>query len=170
MDPDPQNSAYTIRAARPGEGAVVQQILNHASTHDDVALLVNQVAAIPEEHGLRLFGVAEHEDGTICGAVSAGPMDAWIRNQDLPRVALQELTGNAIEMIALVVHPQDRGVGLGRRLIKWVQATATAAGYRLLLVRFDIERPDLAAYYSGAGFMLLDIGRPGASALSPVGP
>jgi ribosomal protein S18 acetylase RimI-like enzyme len=121
------------------------------ATGDDVAAIAAIAAATD------LFPPEMTAD-MVAPALSGGP-DLWKvagqPAQGFAYAAPERMTDGTWNLLALAVHPDAQGRGIGTALIAAVEATLRAAGARLLLVE-TLGTPDFArtrALYAARGFV-----------------
>ncbi len=82
-----------------------------------------------------IFAVARAEDGlaVACGAMVLGPQHG--------------------ELKRMFVLPQARGQGIGRAILAFLEAEASAQGCRLFALETGVSQPEALALYAGAGYV-----------------
>jgi DNA-binding MarR family transcriptional regulator/GNAT superfamily N-acetyltransferase len=142
--PSPERS-YTLRGHRPG----------------DMGMVVNR-------HGVlyaREFGYDERFEALVAKVV-AGFIEnfqpdrerCWIAERDgrfLGCIFVVEKKKSIAQLRLLLVEPDARGMGLGRRLVDEVIRFSRAAGYRRLQLWTQSELTSARAIYRAAGFRIV---------------
>lgn len=126
-------------------------------TAPDSVLLVEQVQ---EEYVARYGGRDEspidpHEFEDPTGMFFVGRLDAvpvvsgaWRRRADV----LLAGTTRTAEVKRMYVAPAARGLGLARRMLAHLEATARAAGVEALVLETGQKQPEAIALYTSAGY------------------
>lgn len=80
------------------------------------------------------------------------------------RVAHELLSDESAEMIAIIVHPEHRRKGIGRRLVSAAESWARQSGRARLVMRIDVTETPAHAFYAALGYeqskTLLEFVRP----------
>lgn len=84
--------------------------------------------------------VAEDERGRILGLVTTHRMEVLHRPRPVGRIT------------ALIVDPSARGLGIGKTLVRHVEASFAAAGCGLLEVTSHAKLTDAHAFYEHVGY------------------
>ena len=107
----------------------------------------NSPAAIAE----RLKRLLPRTGDLVLVADQLPPVMGWVH------AAEQELldSGRRCEILGLVVAPEVRGRGVGRKLIVAVEEWAVGLGLRQLAVRSNIVRTESHPFYERLGFVKL---------------
>ena len=82
-----------------------------------------------------IFAVARTEDAraVACGAMVLGPQYG--------------------ELKRMFVHPDSRGQGIGRAILAFLEAAASAQGCRLFALETGVSQPAALALYASAGYV-----------------
>jgi GNAT superfamily N-acetyltransferase len=128
----------TIRRAGPRDAAGIaclSEVLGYPVETDTIAQRLGRLQLRPEDVVL----VAEDESGHIIG---------WLHAAD------QELLecGRRCEIVGLVVAPEYRGRGAGRRLAEAAERWAVESGLEEMSVRSNVVRPDSHPFYERLGY------------------
>ncbi|WP_406075208.1 GNAT family N-acetyltransferase [Streptomyces virginiae] len=154
-----------VRAARPGEGATVRQLVlpvdpEHPEMFDSLASMIDSGIGVTAAKGKAVHLVAENGRGELVAALSAiSPFD-WLQGtSEIKQPIKDALARSVVTVEALAVAPAARGMQLGQQLLKRAEELLRAEGCRLLIADFEPSRPHLARYYTRAGFSLLPEGQ-----------
>ena len=92
--------------------------------------------------------LARVEETVLVAALSAGEVIGWLHGSE------QELleSGRRCEIVGLVVHPEHRTCGVGRRLVAAVEAWAASRGLGEVAVRSNVQRVESHAFYQHVGY------------------
>ncbi|RNF84382.1 GNAT family N-acetyltransferase [Montanilutibacter psychrotolerans] len=127
-----------IRAAATGDASDVAELLGllgYPCTRDEAAERIAIVLGDPRQH-LMLAEV----DGMACGRVAMDLRYSLTRGADLARIT------------ALVVAPDSNRRGIGRRLLREVEAIARNARIARIEVTSNQRRADAHAFYRDCGY------------------
>ena len=82
-----------------------------------------------------IFAVARDDQGraAACGAMVLGPCYG--------------------ELKRMFVHPEARGQGVGRAMLAFLEADASAQGCRMFALETGIRQPEALALYASAGYV-----------------
>ncbi|GLY50245.1 GNAT family N-acetyltransferase [Lentzea sp. NBRC 102530] len=125
----------------------------------EIAALINRVYADAEK-GIWLDGAERTSEQEVAGLVAAGEI-AVVREQGrlVGSVRIHELEDGAGEFGMLVAAPEERGTGIGRRLVEfaesWARERQLAEMQLELLVPQDWQHPVkefLRAWYTRLGY------------------
>lgn len=124
-------------------------ILSDAS---DIALLSSVLGYPVLEGGMlaRLQRLLRRgEDVVLVAALSSGPVVGWVHGAE------QELleSERRCEILGLVVDPQHRAQGIGRRLVTAVEAWAMSRGLTHVTVRSNVQRAESHPFYAQLGYV-----------------
>jgi putative acetyltransferase len=67
--------------------------------------------------------------------------------------ALRAVDGETVEIKRMYVVPEARGRGIGRLLLRALEARGRAMGFRRIVLETGIEQPEAIALYAGHGFV-----------------
>jgi GNAT superfamily N-acetyltransferase len=127
-----------IRAAAIGDASDVArllEVLGYPSTRDEAAERIALVLGDPRQQLL----LAEVE-GHACGLVALDLRYSLTRGADQARIT------------ALVVDPGHSRRGIGRRLLREVEAIARRDGIARIEVTSNVRRSEAHAFYHGCGY------------------
>ncbi|MBU8975671.1 GNAT family N-acetyltransferase [Lysobacter sp. FW306-1B-D06B] len=128
-----------VRSAELGDASDVARllgVLGYPCTRDEAAERIAVVRHDPRQHLL----IAEI-DGDACGLISLYTLYSVVHGCELARI-----TG-------LVVLPERQGAGVGRRLLKEVEAISRRCGVRRIEVTSNASRTDAHAFYRQCGYL-----------------
>jgi GNAT superfamily N-acetyltransferase len=130
--------AFTIRSAALPDApriAELSGVLGYPVADDAMALRLQRLLARVEETVL----VAALPDGEVIG---------WLHGSE------QDLleSGRRCEIVGLVVHPEHRTCGVGRRLVAAVEAWAGSRGLGEVAVRSNVQRVESHVFYQHLGY------------------
>lgn len=131
-------TAPWVRTAEIGDASDVAgllETLGYPCTRDEAAERIAMIIADPRQHLL----LAEI-DGAACGLVAMYTRYSLTRGAELARIT------------ALVVAPACSRQGVGRRLLREVEAIARRAGVVRIEVTSNRRRNDAHAFYRGCGY------------------
>ncbi|MDQ3617612.1 MAG: GNAT family N-acetyltransferase [Pseudomonadota bacterium] len=134
----PVASDLRVRAAETGDASDVAALfdaLGYPCSLDEAAERIAVVTADPSQHLL----LAER-DGEACGLIALHMIYAIANGAELARVT------------ALVVSPECHRLGIGRRLLRAVEALARRAGVARIEVTSGAQREQAHAFYRGCGY------------------
>lgn len=57
------------------------------------------------------------------------------------------------ELKRMFVHPEARGQGVGRAILAFLEAEASAQGCRMFALETDVRQPEAMALYASAGYV-----------------
>ncbi|MEU8757800.1 GNAT family N-acetyltransferase [Streptomyces sp. NPDC048659] len=83
-------------------------------------------------------------------AVRAGRVVGTLQLTVIPGLSRRGTTRSIIEGVR--VHTEERGSGLGTRLIEWAVETSRTEGCRLVQLTSDVSRTDAHRFYERLGF------------------
>jgi len=124
----------------------------------DAQVLIEQVQ---EEYVIRYGGRDESpidhaEFASPNGAFFVGHLDAmpvvcgaWRRRSNVEFAG----TTNTAEIKRMYVAPPARGLGLARRMLSHLEATAAAAGAQAMILETGLKQPEAIALYESAGYV-----------------
>lgn len=127
-----------VRAAEPADARDVARLfdtLGYPLTLSEAAERIALVAGDPRQRLL----LAER-DGAICALIALHMIYSIANGADLARVT------------ALVVAPAWRRLGVGRRLLREVEALSRRAGVPRIEVTSGAQREQAHAFYRGCGY------------------
>lgn len=131
-------TAPRVRSAEPadaGEVAALLEALGYPCTRDEAVERIAAVIARPRQHLL----LAEI-DGAACGLIAMDTRYSLTRGADLACIT------------AMVVAPNCHRQGIGRRLLREVEAIARRAGACRMEVTSNPRRAEAHAFYRGCGY------------------
>ena len=70
--------------------------------------------------------------------------------------ALRPMTDEVAEIKRMYVHPDARGLGVGRAIIAELERLAQDFGYRGLKLETGLRQPEAIALYTGRGFVRIE--------------
>jgi GNAT superfamily N-acetyltransferase len=135
----------------------------HADLHieicreEDLALL-DRISPCSDRESLHARRYADQRRGrnmyllAWLGDTLVGHLDLRWQATAAPMVTHVYLTGYA-ELKAIVVVPEYRGQGIGRRLIATAEKIAAARGFRTVCIAVDVENPRARALYERLGYV-----------------
>jgi GNAT superfamily N-acetyltransferase len=131
--------AHTIRSAVPGDAprlAELSAILGYPAS----------VPAVAQRLG-RLLG--REAETVFVASLPSGQVVGWLHGSE------QELleSGPRCEILGLVVDPDHRGRGVGRRLVAAVEQWAMTRGLEQMAVRSNIRRAESHPFYERLGYL-----------------
>ena len=126
---------------------------------EQVTSLINQVYLVAS-NGLWLDGTCRTTTDEVLAIIDAGQMiAAYIDDRIVGCLRLQELSPQMTEFGLLAVDPGQRGTGLGRDLVKYVEEESRKGGFQAvqleILVPREWEHPSknfLRAWYTRSGY------------------
>jgi ribosomal protein S18 acetylase RimI-like enzyme len=127
-----------IRAAAIGDASDVARLLEalgYPCDRDDAAERIAVVLGDQRQH-LLLAEIG----GEVCGLVALDLRYSLVRGADQARIT------------ALVVTPECSRQGVGRRLLREVEAISRRAGIARIEVTSNTRRQDAHAFYHGCGY------------------
>lgn len=128
---------FELRAARPDDAEVVAALAE-----------VLGYTVSPAECRERLARLSSSPDREVAVAEVEGRVRGWV---EVAR--FESLTSPpAAQIVGLVVDPETRGLGLGRRLVEWSEAWARGRGLSALRLRSRQHRVEAHAFYLHLGF------------------
>ncbi|MFG3347785.1 GNAT family N-acetyltransferase [Streptomyces sp. NPDC048018] len=89
-------------------------------------------------------------------AVRAGTVVGTLQLTVIPGLSRRGTTRSIIEGVR--IHTQERGSGLGTRLIEWAVEESRAQGCRLVQLTSDVTRTDAHRFYERLGFEASHVG------------
>jgi ribosomal protein S18 acetylase RimI-like enzyme len=145
--PEPLFAGVLIRPARPGEEAVVLDLLAEAAAWLRGRGVAQWPARFPADSvqaqiaaGEALL-VEEAQQPVATAAVAEDDAELWGPD-----------TAPAFYISRLAVARRASGARLGYRVIDWVAAKAAERGWRHVRLATDSDNPALRRYYEAAGF------------------
>jgi len=142
----------TLRQARAEDAAAIAALAETLGYPIEVEVL-----------GARLDAALEDTRRTILVVEVTGSVSAWMEVAEFESLT----SGRSASIVGLVIDPQLRRLGLGRRLVEAAADWARARGHDTLRVRTRVERGDAHAFYQQLGFEQLKQQSLFAFALSP---
>jgi GNAT superfamily N-acetyltransferase len=129
----------TIRSADPADAFRLSQLsaeLGYPASSTEIA------------RRLDLLLDRENETVLVC-ALPSGEVVGWLHGSE------QELleSGRRCEILGLVVDPEHRGRGVGRRLVQAVEQWAIGRGLEHIAVRSNILRAESHPFYERLGYV-----------------
>jgi ribosomal protein S18 acetylase RimI-like enzyme len=127
-----------VRAAELGDASDVARLLGdlgYPSTRDEAAERISIVRHDPRQHLL----LAEM-DGQVCGLIATYTRFAFSRGAEVTQIT------------AIVVSPACHRQGIGRRLLREVEARARRAGVTCLDITSNARREEAHAFYRSCGY------------------
>lgn len=134
----PTGESIRIRDARIGDAADVAALLDalgYPCTRDEAADRISMVLADPRQR-LLLAEIGGH----ACGLAALDLRYSLVRGTEQARIT------------ALVVSPECEGQGVGRRLLREVEAIARQAGAARIEVTSAASRAGAHAFYRSCGY------------------
>ncbi|MFB7860845.1 GNAT family N-acetyltransferase [Streptomyces sp. NPDC056069] len=89
-------------------------------------------------------------------AVRAGTVVGTLQLTVIPGLSRRGTTRSIIEGVR--IHAEERGSGLGSRLIEWAVEESRAQGCRLVQLTSDVTRTDAHRFYERLGFEASHVG------------
>ncbi|GAA3389496.1 GNAT family N-acetyltransferase [Cryptosporangium minutisporangium] len=144
--------------------------LSAADARDDLLVarltdLVNEVYAVAEE-GLWVPGTSRTTTDEVAGLIRADEL--WVARLDdevVGCVRIQRLDDHTAEFGLLVAAPKHRGIGVGRELVRFAEATGRRAGATTMqlevLMPRDWAHPSkefLKDWYQRIGYRVVRVG------------
>ena len=96
----------------------------------------------------RLKPIVDCADHLVLAAEDAGDVCGWIQAQSAEVLE----SGFRVEIVGLIVAEGRRREGIGRRLVRSVEAWAAQAGAPAVVVRTNIARAESPPFYTSLGF------------------
>ncbi|MFI8963237.1 GNAT family N-acetyltransferase [Streptomyces sp. NPDC053493] len=94
--------------------------------------------------------LAQDPNQHVVVAVRAGKVVGTLQLTVIPGLSRRGTTRSVIEGVR--IHAEERGSGLGSRLIEWAVEQSRAQGCRLVQLTSDVTRTDAHRFYERLGF------------------
>jgi ribosomal protein S18 acetylase RimI-like enzyme len=130
--------SYTVRDARPDDAPAIARLLTelgHPTTAQSISTRWDRWSRSDSA-----AYVAEDDRGRILGLVTTHRMEVLHRPRPVGRIT------------ALIVDPSARGLGIGKTLVRHVEASFTAGGCGLLEVTSHAKLTEAHAFYEHVGY------------------
>ncbi|MGP4004816.1 GNAT family N-acetyltransferase [Streptomyces sp. 8N706] len=148
-------SPVRIGDARPADTGTYLPLIAATTPGHPLPTNLGQVLSLrpgpPLSHGPILCLVAKNTHQHTVGALLGG-VPKWVYEHPLcARTALPRFLKSRIAAIhAVAVHPNHRGQGIARKLIRAAERRFRQAGYQLLTLEHP---PELTTFYEGLGYL-----------------
>jgi GNAT superfamily N-acetyltransferase len=120
--------------------------------------VARELLAAMEAEGARTYGPFTGDRTSVVTPAELVPprgdyVTLWLGGVAVAGGGVRQLGAGLGEVKRMWVRPEQRGAGLGRRLLAEIEATASALGLRRL--RLDTAGP-LAGFYRGVGYVPIE--------------
>jgi GNAT superfamily N-acetyltransferase len=133
-----RSERIVVRAADPGDSAVLAELLGHLGYPADPRELPDRLARMAEAGDAAAFVAIM--DGLVVGLATVHG-----------RIVLHSASP-VVQLTALVVPPEMRGRGIGRVLVAEAENWAARFGARRLVVTTALHRAEAPVFYERLGF------------------
>jgi GNAT superfamily N-acetyltransferase len=131
-------SDVAVRAAKPADAAIVAALLGHLGYPAPADAIPARLARMRAKGDAEAFVATAARD--VVGLATVHSRD--VLHHDAP----------VVQLTALVVPPERRGLGVGRALVDAALAWAAARGADRLVVTTALHRADAPKFYERLGF------------------